>query len=159
MEFNELVDKLKEEFPDKAIDISESLDLLRETIDDAIVAICEKSGVALNDRIFDDVHIYNDMIESADACEKKVEELIIMLEVDELEIEDETEESAERKMIPNYDDYLVDRKVEHTLYENFTHIRPAGFKINSQQTFEVKPGGRCWLKHVRFYWHWMRKNS
>lgn len=38
----------------------------------------------------------------------------------------------------NYDKYAVDSKEDHTLYENFTHIEPFGFRINNSEFIEVR---------------------
>ncbi|MDK2811060.1 MAG: hypothetical protein PWR27_1769 [Petroclostridium sp.] len=40
MMLNDLISIIKNEFPEKAIDLSESLTLLRETINDLMEAIC-----------------------------------------------------------------------------------------------------------------------
>ncbi|MFA6815009.1 MAG: hypothetical protein WCQ87_03815 [Parabacteroides sp.] len=146
MECNDVLDKLKEEFPDKAIDISECLELLREIINDSIEAIGDRINTAVTNRNFDGVTQYSDMAEEINRYEKKIEEFIDMLEVeriDMLEVEridvpGETEEEVEKKTIPNYAEYVVDSRVEHTLYENFTHKRPAAFKINDHKLIEVK---------------------
>lgn len=138
LEFNEVIDKLKEEFPDKAIDISESLELLRETINDSIEAIGNRINTAVTNRNFDNVTLYSNMAEEAYSYEKKIEDLINILEVEKIDVADETEEEVEKKTIPNYDEYVVDSNVEHTLYENFTHKRPAAFKMNDHKLIEVK---------------------
>ncbi len=56
----------------------------------------------------------------------------------------EVDEETEKKTIPNYSDYYVDTNVEHTLYEDYTHKRPCGFRINedkikSMVKFMLKP--------------------
>ena len=138
MDFNEVIDKLKEDFPDKAIDISESLELLREIINDAIEDIGNRINTAVTNRNFDNVTLYSNMAEEGYTYEKKIEDLITTLEVEKIDVPDETEEEVEKKTIPNYAEYVVDSKIEHTLYENFTHKRPAGFKINDHKLIEVK---------------------
>jgi len=42
MDYQELVKRIKEEFPDKAIDIMESLELLRVVINDTVEAVGTK---------------------------------------------------------------------------------------------------------------------
>lgn len=138
LDLNEVIDKLKEEFPDKAIDISESLELLRETINDAIEDIGDRINISITSRKFDDVTMYSNMAEEVYSYEKKIEDLINKLEVEKIDVLDETEEEVEKKTIPNYSEYVVDSKIEHTLYENFTHKRPAAFKINDHKLIEVK---------------------
>jgi hypothetical protein len=138
MEFNRFAEKLKEEFPDKAIDISEGLELLRQTINDSIETIGDKISTAVKNRDFEKINVYSDMVKEADIFEKKIYEVMNLLEVEEVDIEEETEEEIEKKTIPNYDEYVVDHNIEHNLYENFTHKRPFAFKLNDYKVIEVK---------------------
>ena len=39
---------------------------------------------------------------------------------------------------PNYEDYVVDNTIEHILLENFTHIKPYGFKFLNNELVEAK---------------------
>lgn len=53
---------------------------------------------------------------------EKLNELMIMPNVeDEIDVE-EIDTEVEPQIIPNYEEYIVDHKVEHTPYEDFTHI-------------------------------------
>ncbi|MCG8538841.1 MAG: hypothetical protein MJA82_02735 [Clostridia bacterium] len=137
MELAYLIEKVKEESPDKAIDISESLDLLRTVINDTIEVFGDKINAAISNRDFESVNIYSDIAKEAHSYEGKIEEIMTMLEVEEIEINEETEEEIEKTTIPNYAEYVVDNKIEHTLYENFTHKRPFAFKLNEHQIIEV----------------------
>ncbi|WP_058485354.1 hypothetical protein [Defluviitalea phaphyphila] len=137
MEINYLIEKIKEECPDKAIDISESLDLLRTVINDTIEIFGDKMNSAVLNRDFKKISIYKDMAESIHQYEKKIEELISLFEIDEIPINEETDEETEKRTIPNYEKYIVDNKIEHTLYENFTHKRPFGFKLNEGKIIEA----------------------
>lgn len=74
--------------------------------------------------------MYSSIGEKAHYYENKIEEIISLLEVDEIETNEEIDEETERRIIPNYDNYKLDNKIEHTLYENFIHKRPYGFKLN-----------------------------
>jgi hypothetical protein len=60
--------------------------------------------------------------------------------------EDETAKSSAR----NYSQYEVDSNVEHTLYENLTHIRPYGFKINEHYIVKVKTWKEMLVKTCEF---------
>lgn len=137
MEINYLIEKIKEECPDKAIDISESLELLRTVINDTIEVFGDKMNSAVLSRDFQKVTLYSDIAKEAHYYENKIEELISLLEVEEIQINEETDEETERRTIPNYNEYLVDNKIEHTLYENFTHKRPFGFKLNENHVIEA----------------------
>ena len=48
MEIKGLIAEIKERFPDKAIDISESLELLKETINDTMTSINNEVSDAYN---------------------------------------------------------------------------------------------------------------
>ncbi len=138
MDYQELVKRIKEEFPDKAIDIMESLELLRVVINDTVEAVGTKINTSFSQKQYDKIPYYSSMAEDIGVCEKKIEEMISMIDVDDLIVEEETDEEAEVKIIPNYSEYIVDHNSEHTLYENFTHKRPYGFKLNDQHIVEVK---------------------
>ena len=53
MEINNLMLNIKQDFPDKAIDLYESIDLLLETIKDTMEAIQEKLSEEMKNRDFD----------------------------------------------------------------------------------------------------------
>jgi hypothetical protein len=93
---------------------------------------------AVGRRDFTQSAVYQEMAICANEYERAIEEMICGLELEEVEISEETEEETEKWSIPNYSDYVVDSQVEHTLYENFIHKRPAGFKVNGRQTIEVR---------------------
>lgn len=136
MELIEITKVIKERFPKKAIDISESLELLKETVSDTMDEVNNVANKTFQDRNFNARDEYNRIITFIFKYEKMIDELIQKLEVD-TSTNDIVEEEKEEKKIPNYADYLVDSNIEHTLYEDFTHKRPCGFKINDQQTIEV----------------------
>jgi hypothetical protein len=138
MDFQDLVKKIKEEFPDKAIDIIESLELLRVVINDTVEAVGNKINSYFSNKQYDKIPYYSSMAQDIGVCEKKIEEIISTIDVDEFSVEEETDEEAEVKTIPNYSEYTVDHNTEHTLYENFTYKRPFGYKLNDQNIVEVK---------------------
>ena len=138
MEFNDFDKKIKEEFPDKAIDISEALELLRETISESIEAIRIKMNTALINRKFDKVDVYNNMAKEANGFENEIDNIINLFKIEEIDVINEIGKVIEKENTSNYDDYIVDNKVEHTLYENLTHKRPFAFKLNKYHVIEVK---------------------
>ncbi len=127
---------LKENLPDKAIDISESLELLKETINDTMEVIAAKVNEAILVRDLEKMKQYSGLVEQGHDYEVKIEEIIKILDVEELDVKEEVNENVDNKVIPNYDEYTVDNNVEHSLYENFTHIRPFGFKINNSRLIQ-----------------------
>lgn len=134
----EILEVIKNEFPDKAIDISESLQLLKEMIASTMEDINDKMNKAFENRDFKNVQKYSDLAEQTYAYEKKIEEIINLIDIENNTIENDTDEEIEKRTIPNYEDYIVDHNIEHTLYENFTHKRPFAFKIGQEKLIEIK---------------------
>lgn len=123
---------LGEEVPGSIEDIRESLDLLSNSIDSALSNVGEKLGGYFENKDFKKVSELNSNSEVLDSMNKKIQHLISDLDIiiDKRNEEDShiTNEVSE-KIVPNYNDYLVDMEVEHTLYEDFTYKRPCAFKI------------------------------
>lgn len=139
MDYQELIIQIKEEFPDKAIDIMESLELLSVAINETIESVGKKITKSFSEKQYDKIPYYSSIAEEIEFYEKKIEEIISMVDVDDdIIMEEETDEEVEVKTIPNYSEYVVDHNIEHTLYENFTHKRPFGFKLNDHHIVEVK---------------------
>lgn len=147
MELKEILNIIKGDFPDKSIDISESLGLLMDTIDDIMNRINDKMGQAYLNRDFSTAEKYITLGKSINFYENKVDEVIDFTRIEENEANKEDEsENDNIKSLPNYEEYVVNNKVEHTLYENFTHIRPFGFKIDGKELIEVKTWQEVFLK-------------
>ncbi|MTI81254.1 MAG: hypothetical protein FH758_10285 [Firmicutes bacterium] len=140
MDIKDFLLKLKEDFPEKAVDVSESLELLKEILNDTIETIGKNMSKAVSARDFEKTTIYSELAQRASKYESDIDEMINVLDIEELDInlQENEDEEIDKKVIPNYSDYLVDNNVEHTLYENFTHKRPFGFKINDKNLIEVK---------------------
>ncbi|TDT71960.1 hypothetical protein EV215_0653 [Hypnocyclicus thermotrophus] len=100
---------IKEKYPENTIDISESIELLIDTIDNLRKEIKN--------------------------IQEKIEEVMEKLSIDEEKIEEVKEEN--KKDIPNYSDYKVDNNIEHNLYEDFTYKKPFGFKLNENRVIKV----------------------
>ena len=146
MELEEILKIIKEDFPDKSIDISESLGLLMDTIDDVMNRINEKIGQSYSNRDFSTIEKYTTLGKAINFYETKIDEIINFTRIEEADITEENAEEDITRILPNYDEYVVDNKVEHTLYENFTHIRPFGFRINDSKFIEVKTWQEMLLK-------------
>lgn len=132
------IDFLKKEFPNKAIDISESLQLLNETLSSTMEDINTKLNEAFAERDFQSMEKYSLIAKETHEYELKIGEIIDFIDMEELQIQDEIYEEIDKKAILNYDEYKVDHNVEHTLYDDFTHKRPYAFKINEYQLTKIK---------------------
>lgn len=137
MDYQELLNNIKNEFPDKAIDIIEGLELLRMVIDDTVETIGEKVSESFSEKQYDKLPYYSKLAEEMGTYEKKLKEVIDILNIEDLELEGK-KEVDEEKEIPNYDQYTIDKNIEYSLYENFTHKRPYGFKLIDDSLIRVK---------------------
>lgn len=144
----EALKTVKIEFPDKAIDILESLQLLQETISSTMEDINDKINEAFNNRDFNSVQMYSKLAKETHSYEEKLEGIIdfIDVEIDDMILGNETDEETEKRIIPNYADYLVDHNIEHTLHENLTHKRPYAFKVSNYQKIEVNTWRDMFIK-------------
>ena len=133
MDYQELLNDVKNEFPDKAIDIIEGLELLRMLIDDTIETIGEKVSESFSEKKYDKLRHYSKLAEEMETYEKKLKKVIDILDIEDLDLEDK-----EEKEIPDYDQYTIDKNIEYSLYENFTHKRPYAFKLIDDRLIIVK---------------------
>lgn len=147
---NNTINLIKSEFPNRAVEISESLQLLKESITSTIDDISTKVAEVFTTRDFESIDKYKNLAEEGNKYEKLIEELIDLLEIENEEhivkIEDENSYISVQKAIPNYADYQVDNQVEHTLYEDFMHKRPFGFKFIKNDIYEVRTWGEVFIK-------------
>ncbi|WP_449598629.1 hypothetical protein [Niallia sp. Marseille-Q9988] len=138
MDLNHIISLIKEEVPKKAIDLAESLELLKETVSDTINEIHHKSNVAFQERDISKRNELNQLIDQVIPLESEIEKLLSNLEVvDEEHIIGEMDDESEKRVLPNYADYYVDTNVEYTLYEDYTHKRPWAFRMNEQNIIQV----------------------
>lgn len=133
-EMNNLVLSIKKDFPDKAIDLYESIDLLLETIKDTMETIQEKSSEEMKNRDFEKSRYYMQLAQSLHNYESNIDNLLEAISMEDIELKDIDEKIESKKEIPNYEEYRVDNTIEHTLKEDFTHKRPSSFKIGDNYT-------------------------
>lgn len=130
----ELYEFLIKNFPKCANDLKEGIELLENVIQSSIDIIEEKSGeIIKKERDFEKAEEYRKNESMLNLIALKLEEMMDKLSIETELDENETTEEKEEKEIPNYNDYLVDSNVQHTLYEDFTHKRPVAFEINDKK--------------------------
>lgn len=137
MDYKELLSNIKNTFPEKAIDLIEGLELLRMIIDDTVETIGEKVNESFSEKQYDKLPYYSNLAKEMEVYEKKIKEVIDILDIEDLELGEKKEDNYEKE-IPDYDKYTVDKNVEYSLYENFTHKRPYAFKLLDDQLISVK---------------------
>ncbi|NFH89630.1 hypothetical protein FDA33_05305 [Clostridium botulinum] len=130
----EFYDFLNKNFPKCANDLKEGIELLENILQSTIDTIEEKSGeIIKKERDFSKADDYRKKESILNVVALKLQEVMDNLSI-ETEPEDNlTIEEKEEKEIPNYNEYLVDSNVQHTLYEDFTHKRPIAFELNGEK--------------------------
>lgn len=130
----ELYDFLNKKFPKCANDLKEGIELLENVVQSTIDTIEDKSGeIIKKERDFSKADEYRKKESVLNIIALKLQDIMDNLSI-ETEPEDNlTIEEKEEKEIPNYDEYLVDSNVQHTLYEDFTHKRPVAFELNGDK--------------------------
>lgn len=131
---NNLILNIKKDFPDKVIDLYESIDILLETIKDTMETIQEKSAEKMRDRDFDKSVYYIQLAQQLHIYESKIDNILEEISVENIETLNMEDKIEYKKEIPNYEEYRVDNTIEHTLKEDFTHKRPSSFKIGDDYT-------------------------
>jgi hypothetical protein len=98
-------------------------------MDGTIQNITKKATSSFSNRDFEKMSKYQQCVTEIDNLQVKLESYMSLLELD-IDIEDNPEKTTnytDRKI--NYADYAVDSNTEYSLIEDFTHKRPAGFKL------------------------------
>lgn len=149
-----LLEFLGNEVPSSVSEIREALDLLLSSIEGALDEVAEKVNGSFKNKDFKKVRELSTNSENLNEITKKVQEVISNIDsiMEEKQIEEvpiQIVEEIQEKDIPNYSDYLVDREVEHNLYEDLTHKRPCAFKIEGQK-IEARDWKGVLLKTVNY---------
>ena len=109
LKLKEILNVIKNDFPDKSIDISESLGLLMDTIDDLINRINDKMGQAYLNRDFSSAERYIDIGKSINFYENKIDKIINFTRIEEDgTFKEDDPENSSIKSLPNYEKYIVD---------------------------------------------------
>lgn len=123
---------LKTEFPKDALDIQECIELLNQSIGGSVESIKSAFSAAIDKRDYERLNNLQEMLQSVDRIQSKLEEYLDLLQLDD-EIEEDiiSKENLEddSKNLPDYGALRVDPKIPYTLYDDYTHKRPAGFEI------------------------------
>lgn len=131
---NELCDFINRNFPKCANDLKEGIELLENVVQSSIDTIEEKSGeIIKKERDFDKAGEYRQKENRLNKIAIKLQEIMDMLNIDGQDDDVISPEEKEEREIPNYNDYVVDSNVQHTLYEDFTHKRPIAFELHSKK--------------------------
>ena len=137
-----LISFLKTEFPKDAIEIQECIDLLNQCIGGSVERLKSAFNTAFDKRDYEKMNNLQELLQSVDQIQGKLEEYSDLLQLDEeieediIQIEECEDESKEH---PDYDSLRVDQNIPYTLYDDYTHKRPAAFAI-----FGVRQNAKDW---------------
>lgn len=125
---------LKNEFPKRSVEISESLELIKMVIEDTHDDLGDRINKEFSDKKYENISEYTNI--AALLCEyiTHLDDLIDHLDIDYTSSDNiELDDEENTNHIINYEDYVVEREVEHTLFESYTHKRPFGFKYGNEK--------------------------
>jgi hypothetical protein len=143
MDLMEMVKIIKEFFPEKAVELSETLELLRDTMDDTRQDIKKLLDLLYDQGQHDEMIPHIQLAASILEYMGRVQEVQAALELEE-QVMVETGAEEEPGM-PNYQAYAVDSQVVHTLHEDFTYTRPAAFEFKDNRV-EVRTWQQMLIK-------------
>lgn len=127
-----LINFLKSEFPKDALEIQECIELLNQCIGGSVESVKTAFNKAIDVRDYGKMNELQEMLISIDKVQNTLDEYINLLQLEE-EVEDKLIEnenaSSEEKDLPDYDSLRVDQNIPYTLYDDYTHKRPAAFEI------------------------------
>jgi len=126
-----MVKIIKEFFPEKAVELSVTLELLRDTMEDTRQDINKLLGNFSNQGQYEAMIPHNQLAASIIEYMARVQELQAALEPEEqLPVKSNEEDEAG---LPDYQAYEVNSEVVHTLHEDFTYTRPAAFEFKGKR--------------------------
>lgn len=135
MDLMEMVKIIKEFFPEKAVELSEILGLLRDTMEDTRQDIKELMVLLFDQGQHEAMVPHNNLAAAMLEYMARVQEVQAALEPEEQVIVGANED--DEPGLPDYQAYAVDSEVIHTLHEDFTYTRPAAFEFKGQR-YEVR---------------------
>lgn len=139
--FKDLCEFIKIEYPKDSKDLSEALDLVVLALDSAYDSIAKTLNSSIISQKLEQISILAPKLEQIISVKKSVDDVAgLLTDTEALEdeiIAEEIEEAVEKREIPNYSEYAIDTSIPHSLYEDFTHTKACGFKLNDT-VYEAK---------------------
>ena len=133
-----IIDAVKTNLPESAIRIKKILHNLLNEVEFVM------------ENLSDDGHLLDELYNIHEELDTIVE--IISLKYGQMNfIEGINPIKTENKNRPNYKELLVDNTIPHTLIENFTHIRPYGFKFYDDNLIETKTWIELYIKACELF--------
>jgi len=131
----EMAKIIKEFFPEKAVELSETLGLLRDTMEDTRQEIKEHIVLLFDQGRHEAMLPHNQLAAAMLEYMSRLQELQAALEPEEHS--SDIRDSSDSSIPPNYQAYEVDAEIVHNLHEDFTYTRPAAFELEGTR-YEVR---------------------
>lgn len=131
MDLMEMVMIIKEYFPEKAVELSDILGLLRDTLEDTRQDIKQLMVMLFDQGQHEAMIPHNHLAAAMLEYMARVQEVQAALEPEEPLIVETSQD--DEPGVPDYQAYAVDSEVVHTLHEDFTFTRPAAFEFTGQR--------------------------
>jgi len=147
MELLDMAKLIKNYFPKKAVEISATLELLRDIMEDTREEIKKQIMLLFDKGLHEDMIPHNQLAAAMLIYMQRLQEIQAALELGE-QFRVGTEKDKKLRL-PDYKAYEVDPELVHTLQESFTHTRPAAFELMNQR-FEVKTWHEMLIKTCEF---------
>ncbi len=133
---DKLIEFLKTEFPNDAMELQECIDLLNQCISGSIESIKTSFNAAIDCRDTEKLSILTGYLSIIDGVQNRLDEYSNKLQIDddlEGQIVEQAMSESEEKKLPDYGSLRVDEKIPHNLYDDYTHKRPSGFELFGQR--------------------------
>lgn len=127
----ELLRTLKQYFPEKSLEISETLELLRGNLEDTRTNVRTLIMDLYDQGKHGAIEPHNRLGAALLEIIAKIQEIESCLEPNEMIKKDSTESEVEDAS--DYNAYMVDTDVIYNLHEDFTYKRPAAFEMEGQK--------------------------
>ncbi len=139
LDYDELLniaDTIKNNYPKDAKDLSDALDLVSLALDGIYDNVSKEINLLFSKREIDKAKEMLDFPQHLLTIQEKLNEYTAIL-IDEEEIQQEVyeitvEEENEKRVLPNYIEYTIDKTIPHNLHEDYTHTKACGFSLQNK---------------------------
>lgn len=131
---DKIIEFMKKEFPREIMEVADCIELLNQTIDGCLASIKNACPDAIDKRNYAKMTSLIEALAEIDKIQIKLVDYTAKLQIeDECTIDENSEylkhTDTDDKQNPNYELFKVDSNIPHSLYDVYTHKRPAGFEI------------------------------
>ena len=124
---------LKENYPKRAMELTEGYGLVNIIYEDLINDLINDTQMLQENKLYDEVIELINMQKNINNLIEKNIEIIEALEVNsDIDMTEDEEIDNKAFETPDYEEYAVNSRTPHNLYENFKHKRPHAFELNDK---------------------------